>query len=465
MRRSARLIFSVALASASVPVLAGGFALNEQSASAMGVANAGAAANPENATTVFFNPAGMSQLSGTNLSFGAAVLDIDAELDRDSASALTAAGNPVSGESGGDFAPFAILPNIYLTHELNDSVDVGFGLHAPYGLKADYDNDFVGRYFADKTELTAIAFSPSIALNDGNGFSLGFGVNLLYAEGRLAKFQDYSANYAQAQSLGYSGPAFEEGYVDIEGDDVAVTFSVGLLWEVSERTQFGLSAQSGTELELEGDATLTNVPQAALTAGGLDFSFATLSEKVVVPLEIPESITVGARHRLTDDITLLAGATWAKWSRFVALDVVSREENGAISALGGPKYGDPSYVGHVSENWRDTWQANVGVIWQATPAWALKAGYAYDQSPVNERFRTARIPSDDRQWLTLGTQYRDVQSGWTVDVAGGVLLFDDVDVDEREYTIDDEPVANAANFTGTYELNAWGASVQVSKAF
>ncbi|MDX1456328.1 MAG: outer membrane protein transport protein [Marinobacter sp.] len=465
MRRSARLIFSVALASASVPVLAGGFALNEQSASAMGVANAGAAANPENATTVFFNPAGMSQLSGTNLSFGAAVLDIDAELDRDSASAVTAAGGPVRGESGGDFAPFAILPNIYLTHELNDSVDVGFGLHAPYGLKADYDNDFVGRYFADKTELTAIAFSPSIALNDGNGFSLGFGVNLLYAEGRLAKFQDYSANYAQAQSLGYSGPAFEEGYVDIEGDDVAVTFSVGLLWEVSERTQFGLSAQSGTELELEGDATLTNVPQAALTAGGLDFSFATLSEKVVVPLEIPESITVGARHRLTDDITLLAGATWAKWSRFVALDVVSREENGAISALGGPKYGDPSYVGHVSENWRDTWQANVGVIWQATPAWALKAGYAYDQSPVNERFRTARIPSDDRQWLTLGTQYRDVQSGWTVDVAGGVLLFDDVDVDEREYTIDDEPVANAANFTGTYELNAWGASVQVSKAF
>ncbi|HBI78526.1 MAG TPA: aromatic hydrocarbon degradation protein, partial [Marinobacter adhaerens] len=59
--------------------MAGGFSLNEQSASAMGTANAGAAANPENATTVLFNPAGMSQLSGTNISFGAAVLDIDAE--------------------------------------------------------------------------------------------------------------------------------------------------------------------------------------------------------------------------------------------------------------------------------------------------------------------------------------------------------------------------------------------------
>ncbi|MDC0663970.1 OmpP1/FadL family transporter [Marinobacter sp. SS21] len=465
MRRVTGLISVAVLASVSASVLAGGFALNEQSASAMGVANAGTAANPENATTVFFNPAGMSQLSGTNLSFGAAVLDIKAELNRDSASARTAAGLPVDGGSGGDFAPFAVLPNLYLTRELSDSVDVGFGIHAPYGLKANYDNDFVGRYFADRTELTTIAFSPSIALNDGNGFSLGLGVNLLYAEGRLSKFQDYSANYAQAQALGYGGPAFEDGYFDVEGDDIAVTFTVGLLWEISDRTQVGLSAQSGTELELGGHATLSNVPQAVLTPGGLSFAFADLNEKAVVPLEIPESITVGLRHRLTEDVTVLAGATWAKWSRFVALDIVSREDAGAISALGGPKFGDPSLVGHVSENWRDTWQANVGVDWQATPSWALKAGYAYDQSPVNEHFRTARIPSDDRQWLTLGARYGDRDSGWTVDVAAGVLLFDDVDVDEREYTVDDEPVAGAANFTGTYELDAWGASVQLSRAF
>ncbi|MEH6356403.1 MAG: outer membrane protein transport protein [Marinobacter sp.] len=53
----------------------------------MGVANAGAAANPENASTEFFNPAGMSQLKGTNLSFGVAVLDIDVEAKDGSTSA------------------------------------------------------------------------------------------------------------------------------------------------------------------------------------------------------------------------------------------------------------------------------------------------------------------------------------------------------------------------------------------
>ena len=126
---------TLAAVAAPATVMAGGFSLNEQSASQMGVANAGAAANPENATTVFFNPAGMSQLSGTNISFGAAVLDIDAEAK--SASARNFFGEDVPGSKGGDIADLAVLPNFYLTHEVNDSIDVGFGIHAPYGLAAD----------------------------------------------------------------------------------------------------------------------------------------------------------------------------------------------------------------------------------------------------------------------------------------------------------------------------------------
>lgn len=124
-------IATVSALVAPAAALAGGFSLNEQSASAMGVANAGTAANPENATTVFFNPAGMSQLSGTNMSFGAAVLDIDAELKEGTGSAVRDDGRPVAGGNGGDIADPAALPNFYMTHEINDWLDVGFGLHAP----------------------------------------------------------------------------------------------------------------------------------------------------------------------------------------------------------------------------------------------------------------------------------------------------------------------------------------------
>lgn len=450
---------TLAAVAAPASVMAGGFSLNEQSASAMGVANAGAAANPENATTVLFNPAGMSQLSGMNVSFGAAVLDIDAEAKEGTTSATNQLGMPVSGSTGGDIADPAVLPNFYFTHEVSDTIDVGFGIHAPYGLAADYENDFVGRYFADETELTAIAFTPSVAINNGQGLSMGIGLNIMYAEGRLSKFQDYSGAYflaqqkANAAGVPLNGEPFKPGYADIEGDDIGITARVGFLYEMSPQTQFGLTAQTGTELELEGDADISNYPVVQQGNTGLNAFQADISRDVEVPLAIPESVTVGARHLLTDDVTLLAGATYARWGRFEELDIISQESGEVIS--------------HITEQWKNTWQFNVGGIWQATPKWALKAGYAWDESPV-DNYVTARIPSEDRHWLTLGTQWKDARSGWTVDAAVGTLIFaDDAKVDDREYSHED-PTGDpetAASYQGEYDLSAWSASVQVSKAF
>ncbi|MBU2954654.1 OmpP1/FadL family transporter [Marinobacter sp. F3R08] len=489
----ARAVRFTTVAALATPagVLAGGFSLNEQSASAMGTANAGAAANPENATTVLFNPAGMSQLSGTNVSFGAAILDIDAEARSGTASATDTLGRPVTGSTGGDIADPAILPNIYLTHEVNDSIDVGFGIHAPYGLAADYDDDFVGRYFADETELTVISFSPAISVNNGQGLSMGAGINIMYAEGRLTKFQDYSGIYGRWQQ-GYSGldsalgaaspedfgvpvpSGLEEGYAAIEGDDIAVNFRIGFLYELSERTQFGLTAQTGTEFNLDGDANISNFPEttavdlSAIGQGTQAFPTGAqsgVSEDVRVPLAIPESITVGARHRLTPEVTLLAGATYARWSRFEELDIISREGGaGSISAATGNEV-----ITHITEKWKNTWQFNVGGIWQATPEWAFKAGYAWDESPV-DNYLTARIPSSNRHWLTLGSQWKNADSGWTVDAAIGTLIFtDDPRVDEFVYLHEapeqQDPSSGASNYKGEYDLSAWSASIEVSKAF
>jgi long-chain fatty acid transport protein len=196
----------------------------------------------------------MSKLSGTNVSFGASVLDIDVEA-KDGATAINnaasigATGNDVAvdGTTGGDIADPAVLPSLFVTHEVNDSIDVGFALHAPYGLAADYDDNFEGRYFADKTELSVISFAPSISASNGKGLSMGIGMNIMYAEGRLTKFVDNSAASYQASS-GASTSLFGDGYADVEGDDVGVTFKVGFLYDFSEKTQAGLTFQTGTEL-------------------------------------------------------------------------------------------------------------------------------------------------------------------------------------------------------------------------
>ncbi|WP_407656681.1 OmpP1/FadL family transporter [Marinobacter antarcticus] len=442
----------------------------------MGVANAGAAANPENATTVFFNPAGMSQLKGTNISFGAAILDIDAEA-KEGARANNqlpsiAPQSEVQGSLGGDIADPAVLPNVYLTHEINDSIDVGFGIHAPYGLAADYEDDFVGRFFADKTELTALSFTPAISVNNGQGLSMGLGLNVMYVEGKLTKFIDNSGTIAQAPGGVVPGtPA--QGYADIEGDDVAVTFQVGFLYELNDRTQIGLKAQTGTELELKGDAKFTNLavatPAGTPTPPGPGVAVAIDStEPARVPLAIPESITAGIRHSLTDEITVLAGATYSRWSRFESLDIYGRDSSKPLTAQS--PGGMPNQLTHIPEEWENTWQLNVGGIWQATPEWAFKAGYAWDESPVDQ-YVTARIPSSDRHWLTLGAQWKPAQSGWTVDAAVGTLLFtDDPTVSDKSYVLTPggtipSPADTNSFYEGEYDLEAWSAAIQISKAF
>ncbi|NWO04859.1 MAG: TonB-dependent receptor [Alteromonadaceae bacterium] len=450
-------------------MVAGGCDLSEQGGSDMGTAKDGAAAKPENATTIMLKPAGMSQLKGTNLSFGAAVLDIKAKAKTSSIESSNQVGAPVSNSNGGDIADPAYLPNIYMTHELNDSVDVGFGIHAPYGLAADYDDDFAGRFLGDKTELTAISFTPAISVNNGQGLSMGLGLNVMYVEGKLTKFMDNSGAIAQAQAEG--APVVpgtpSQGYADIDGDDIGVTFQVGFLYELNERTQFGLKAQTGTELELKGDAKFTDV---AVPVPGVGVAAIDSTEPARVPLAIPESISAGLRHKLTDDVTVLAGATYSRWSRFEALDIYGRDPSGTLTSQSPGGAPGSNQITHIPEKWQNTWQFNVGGIWQATPEWALKAGYAWDESPV-DKYVTARIPSSDRHWLTLGAQWKSVDSGWTVDAAVGTLLFkDDPKVDDREYKLtangtEPKASAGATSYEAEYDLSAWSASLQISKAF
>lgn len=426
---------------------AGGYALNERSASAMGMANAGAAANAENASVVLYNPAGIGYLEGTQVSGGVSVIDVDTDFN---GSATNEAGQPVTGNDGGDIVDPAYIPNLAFSHRINEYMSVGLGMSVPYGITADYDDRFVGRYFGDETELHAIDIQPTLAFNNDDGFALGVSLNVVRAEGKLTKFQDYSA---------FGTP---EGYFEAEGDDWAVGVTAGMLFQPFERTTLGLTYRSSIELELEGDASITNVPNP------LTGQLMTLSEDVVVPLETPESLSFSLKQGLSEDWTVFAGATWTRWSRFEDLDIISAQDNagspGTISNLGSNTFGGEDIVGHVTQAWQDTWSFAIGTKWQATDAWAFKAGYAFDESPIQEQYRTTRIPDNDRNWLTLGAQWKS-RDDLSIDLAAGYLIIEDADVEEVEYTVADQPVGGPATVQGSYELDAWGAALQVSKAF
>ncbi|GAA3917351.1 OmpP1/FadL family transporter [Litoribacillus peritrichatus] len=442
-KRITKLASAISLACVPSLSFAAGYALNEQSASAMGTANAGAAANPENATVLFFNPAGISQLDKPQVSFGAAYIEVSTDFE---GTAVDTIGRPVDGTNGGEFVDPAIIPNLYATMPINENWSAGIGIFAPFGVAGDYDSEFVGRFMADETELKAIAIQPTVAYKFNDVWSVGLGIDFVHAEGTLTKFQDYSGT-------GLPPALLKEGHFDVEGDDEAIGWNFGILYQPTNSTTVGLNYRSKIDIELEGEATLTNVPGQA----------ATLEEKAKVPLTLPESATISLKHLINDQWTVYAGATWTRWSQFENLDIFSREDGGLISASASLKYGKEGMIGHVPEKWTNTWAVSAGVSYAFTQNFMLKAGYAFDESPIQKEYRTARVPATDRNWLTVGAQYK-MEGDWVIDGAFGYLIIDDIDVDEHEYRVDGTQIG-ASNLKGTYEVSAYGLAVQLTKSF
>lgn len=445
-----RAVLALAVLTPLIPLtaFAGGLSNSDQSASSSAVSNAGSVANPENASTIFFNPAGMSRLSGTNLSFGAILFEIDA-VGRDSQTSATRAnGEPVVGDGGGDHVDTFAVPNAYLTHEVNDWLDVGVGVYVPYGLGFDYGDAFAGRFIGDEIELVSYGVSPSFAVNSGEGFSLGGGINVLYADAEQRNPVDFSGVEAR-----FSLPrgTLSDGQALLEGDDIALEFTIGMLWQANPDTSFGFSARTGTEFNLEGTGTITNFP--TLSASGLTQT--TVTERIEVPITIPQSLSFGLAHQLSDALKLLAGATWAKWSDASALTVVSREN----TPIAFPAEQPPE---EQVQSWKDTWQWRVGAIWKMSPSWSLKAGYLFDESPVTLKTRSPLTPFDDYHQVSLGAQVRDVAGDWTVDMFVARVFYEgDISIDYRPA----DPFQGQTAFRSEYDVVPWTAGLQFSRQF
>ncbi|WP_020405575.1 OmpP1/FadL family transporter [Hahella ganghwensis] len=447
------LLGTAVLSLSSSQIFASGYALNEQSASAMGMANAGAAANPENATTLYFNPAGLVHLEKAQVSGGITFLDVNSDFK---GSATDTVGQPVSGGDGGDYVSLRTIPNLYYSRPINDSVSAGIGVYAPYGVAGEYDEDFVGRFFADETEVRGIAVQPTMAFKLNDEFSAGLGIIFIHMDGKLSKAQEYSGT-------GLPSALLREGHFEVEGHDNGIGWNFGLMYQPSNDTTLGFNFRTKVDLTLEGDAHLTNVPVA--TGGNPPVAYVTRNEKAKVPLTLPETATFSLKHDLNDQWSLYGGATWTRWSRFQNLDIFTREEAGfgEISARSGVMFNEPGMIGHVRERWKNVWAFSVGVSYDYSERLTVKAGYAYDESPVQKEYRTARVPSTDRNWITLGAQYR-MENDLVLDGAIGYLLIDDVELDESTYTVDDQRVG-LANVEGTYDLSAYGLAFQVTKSF
>ncbi|MFO7809458.1 OmpP1/FadL family transporter [Guyparkeria sp.] len=403
-RKALATAVSISMAALTGQAQAAGFALMETDATGLGQAYANLAAGNEESSGLVGNPAAMTQVDGTAVSGGVNYVMPTFELQPSAASS----GGGTTG-LGGDAGESAAIPNASIVHQLNEKTRVGMALTVPFGLATKYDEGWLGRYHAIESHIEVIDISPSVSFDVTPAWTVGASINIQRAEAKLTSAINSTAVTGRRLAL-------PDGQVEIEGDDWSVGYSLGALWQASEATRIGVTYRSGIEHELSGDADYT-MPKVLAASP----NFADSPAKA--DLDIPASVAASLTHEFSDTLTGSFGLLWTGWSSFEELKVKQSSGREAIT----------------TENWEDALRIAVGGEWQFAPRWTLRAGAAYDQTPVpNAEFRTARLPDSDRTWASMGLGYK-ISKQWSVDVGYTHIWLNDSTIDNRtESDIPDE---------------------------
>ncbi len=436
---------------------ASGFALIEVNASGQGNAYAGAAANTNNASTVYFNPAGMMNLSGQQLALASHFIEPSADFENDGSTLAPLLGSgPLSGvdDDGGEGA---FVPNFYWVKPLEGNMSFGLGVNTPFGLKTEYDDEWVGRYHGILSDLQTINFNPSLGYRVNEKLSVGGGVNVMFAKVDLTSAVDMGA-LCLGLAPGVCGPAgvtpgtlSNDGSAELDGDnfdDLALGFNLGLHYMISNQTSIGIAYRSEIDIEVEGDAdfslpAVTGVPSGAV-AGVIGASGLFVDTGLNAEVTLPASFSVSLAHRV-DKFTWLVDVTWTGWSSFDELRV---------------EYDNPLQPDTVTtEGWDDTLRYAVGFDYRATDKLILRAGLALDETPVpSAERRTPRLPGDDREWVSLGLTYMATKS-ISIDIGYSHLFIDDAKIDNTFESL--VPTLNH-DLTGEYEADVDILSAQLN---
>jgi len=169
-------------------VSAAGFAVTERSVKGLGGAFAGGAA-AEDASTIYYNPAGMTRLTGSQLDLGASVIAYSFQLTDNGSTTVT--GQTLSGGNGGDGGTTKAIPLLFFSQDISDDLKIGIGVTVPFGLGTEYDADWVGRYHTIKSDILTLDINPSVAYRIHNMLSIGVGVSMQYVDAELTNAIDY----------------------------------------------------------------------------------------------------------------------------------------------------------------------------------------------------------------------------------------------------------------------------------
>ncbi len=417
------------LASVSTFTQAAGFQLAEYSATGLGRAYAGEAAMAGNASAQWRNPAMLTYLEGTQVSAGAIYVNPNVDVE----GTVNHAQLGKTHASSNDFAHDAVIPNFYLSHQLNEQMALGFALGTNYGMETDLGTEFAASHFGNQASVISKEANLNIAYQILPQLSIGGGVRYVMGEGHFGATAP--AKNLIRHPVTNNVMTLPKGTTlkYMEGEDNSWGWQVGSAWQINQNNRVGFAYKSEVVMDFEGHAE--GVSYGSYKPG-------------MMSVTLPATAELASFHQLNDQWAIHASINWTDWSSFKELTAVFPEKSDLIK----------------SENWEDNYRFALGTTYQYDAKLALRAGVAYDTSAVDDKNRTATIPETDRTWVSVGGSYVATPQ-LTLDAGFTYIFAKDATINEPRDASDQTAAAIGGAFTGNVSGNVWLIGVQANYRF
>lgn len=418
-------VFTLLLLSAVV--YAGGYRVSLQGNRALAMGHTGVSF-VDSAELAFFNPAGLVHLENKlNISAGGFAVFSEVSFQ-----------NEILGTSAQTDSPVGTPIYLYASYRLSEEFALGLAIYTPYGSRVDYPTDWVGSHLVNSIELQSIYVQPLFSWEVVEGrFSIGGGPILAIG----------SVNFNRNLNRSLSDIEGNRSNVTVDASGITeFGWSVGAMLNIDNNNKWilGFNYRSNINVSVEpgdGVGTFSNLPDSPLSPiQNGDFDFTST-------LPLPAEWTVGISYRPNEKWLFAFEYNYAEWSEFEALDLTFLNPDGsvALESLNPRNYEDSSIL-------------RFGVQYSPAKKWDLRAGYYWDESPVQSGFFAPETPRNDSNGFTTGVSY-SINDRLAIDASFLYLNFAEID---ESFDFFLEADGTPAPFGGTYKSNAIVAGLGVS---
>ncbi|MCF6777462.1 outer membrane protein transport protein [Thiotrichales bacterium 19X7-9] len=404
--------------------LASGLQIWEQSATGLGDYHAGGAAEASDASTQWYNPAGLANLTAPEISIGGVL--VNTKVPYNGTVSVSSIQNTISDPT--NYTPnvsanggtLTAIPNIQFAYPITDRFAVGFGIVVPFGMVTNYGTDTFLQYVTTKTQIQVIDFTPGFGFKITPLISVGAGLDIAYVTGEfdqntgLGLYNDKNIMWYDASS-------------ENTGHDITYGFHLGLLLNITDDTRIGLTYHSQMSVNLHGKSSLSGSLAQVMYGNDTESN-----DNFKTSFRLPAWTELSFFHSFNQQWAIMASTIYTQWGSFDQLKL----ENVVGQTT-------PNDTVTIKQGFSNTWNFALGIHYKPIQSLTLKFGTGYDFSPTNDTDRNIYGPDNNRFVLAIGAAY-EITDSLKIDIGYSHYFIKDAPINTTQ-TVNNDSITETVN--------------------